>query len=471
MNNALNQSLDLLTNRLLQARAQQRRMKRNADKKRELLLNSGNVLEYELKDAFSMETMPQKKKIRILPPPGLFPLIKPLVDTSVTMKNDPNFLASTMQDNNNISSSITNKSKNEQECCLTSSSCFLIHSCTGWTRGTFQDRVWIRLIAENSSNTMPLHHVHLVLSPNSLLPKIIVRNTQSIVTPGQTVELYAAFTMTDDLFYSQLEHTLKVAIQYSIKKSQQKDDNEETTIATSLSDDCEIKWAISKSSNRLGDNNHNNTKEDTIDSDNNHKCNWIQTLISNPTKLDQALSIFYPSNARITLGIIHQDIQKICKLLDLQPCSIIAKEEQESNNLVFHSDNEDLMIVISPSIEPSSSSAHNNMDENNNRCFNVYGLTDRIVAQHVTQLIQHTTDLIQSIKYAPPKICSSNDLKNLIISLQDQMDYITTATMTSNDQQQQQQDYAGLVASRENTAILLTNLLEVNSSSGSGSGK
>ncbi|KAG2216678.1 hypothetical protein INT45_014150 [Circinella minor] len=249
-NNALDQSLDLLTQRLLHARAQQRRMKRNAERKREILLNSGNVLEYELKDAFSIETMSQKKKkkkIRISPPPGLFPLL---------INNIPSLNNLHYPDDNKIlaptATTFMHKNKNEEQECgglvfskdSRSSGCFLIHSCMGWIRGTFQDRVWIRLIIENTS-TVTTNQVHLILSPNHLLPKLILRNTQSFVTPGQCIELYAAFTMTDDLFYSQLEHTLTVAIQYTIRRQEEEEEQQQeyhdndnhttTSIITNLS--------------------------------------------------------------------------------------------------------------------------------------------------------------------------------------------------------------------------------------------
>ena len=293
-------------------------------------MNSGNVLEYELKDAFSMETMPQKKKkIRISPPPGLFPLLinTPTYsnddnnnkddDDDDEKKNDHDLFHPHYPDDNKILAPTATtfimhekeeqqqqqqKNKNEECsscccCCLfsskdsRSSGCFLIHSCMGCIRGTFQDRVWIRLIAENTcKSNITANQVHLVLSPDHLLPKLILRNTQSIVAPGQYVELYAAFTMTDDLFYSQLEHTLTVAIQYTIhhqhqpQEQQQRNDdhNDITTSITHLSNHCKIQW-IKKNMDLL-DNNNNN-----YDNDNNKSSCWIQTLISKSTKLDQGI--------------------------------------------------------------------------------------------------------------------------------------------------------------------------------------
>ena len=105
------------------------------------------------------------------------------------------------------------------------------------------------------------------------------------------------------------------------------------------------------------------------------------------------------------------------------------------------------------------------LHNNNDRCFDIYGLTDRILAQCVTQLIQMKQLDIQNIKYAPPKSASSSSsssssLNNLIVSLQDQVDYINTSATTMNDDDDKVSQNMNLIAARENTATLLSQLLE-----------
>ncbi|KAI9489125.1 hypothetical protein BDB00DRAFT_876792 [Zychaea mexicana] len=415
MSNALDQSLDLLTKRLLQARAQLRRAKRNADKKRELLVDAGNVLEYELKDAFSMETMPQKKRIRILPPPGLLPLINPR-DT----ENGHGATSSAAIQHAEAAAAEEEKDNSKDEEC-----CFLIHSCMGWIRGTLHDRVWVCLNAENTSSTVTLNGVHLVLAPDNVLPKLVARNTQSTIAPGQSVELYAAFTLTDDVFYSQLEHTLAAAIHYT-KQDSNADNNDgdgnETSIDTATTTDyCRIRWMLGS--------------DDGI-------CR-----IQAPTKLDRALSIFYPSHANVALPSAAHDaggMDQIGGLLGMQRAENIIERQ------IFHTDSEDLVIVAAAAAAAAAA--------NEDRYLNIYGLTDRIVALCVTKLTH--SGMVESVKYAPPKASSSNsDLHNFMVSLQDELGYLTVMD-TEDNASPHDEKARGLVAARGNTATLLSVLLE-----------
>ncbi|KAI8137997.1 hypothetical protein BJV82DRAFT_632871 [Fennellomyces sp. T-0311] len=264
MNHGLDQSLELLNNRLLHARAQLRQARRKADTKRQLLLNSGNVLEYELQDAFSTETMPRKQKPRILPPAGLVPLIN-----APGTENDD----------------VTTAADNDKEC-------FLIHSCTACIRGPAEDRVWLRLVVENTSS-VTISQAHIVLHPPHLLAQQLARNTQYAIAPGLTVELYAAFTVPNDIFHSQLVARLSVACHYATVGNQ-----------FSNTDYCQVHW-------NLG-------------------IDWIQT----PAIPDQALSIFYPSHARGRTS--SQDYDRISNLLNMH---------RAKNTDYFYTDSEDLVIA------------------------------------------------------------------------------------------------------------------------------
>ncbi|KAI7886121.1 hypothetical protein K492DRAFT_203446 [Lichtheimia hyalospora FSU 10163] len=194
MSDALAQTLDQLQHRLSKAQAQLRRAKKIAEAKRAVLLDSQDVLSRELKDAFTMETLPKRKRPRIAPPPGLVSLLPESIPSSFINDNDDQSQLNTCQP--------------------------IIQSCSLWAHEN-GDIVWIRATVENPSS-VTLYRFHLALSTGTqcLLPQIIHRNTILSIPGYKSAVLYASFTMLDDVFLHQLTDCLNVSCQYISKNNE-----------------------------------------------------------------------------------------------------------------------------------------------------------------------------------------------------------------------------------------------------------
>lgn len=173
-------------------------MTKKAEAKRAVLLDSQDVLSRELKDAFTMDTLPKRKQPHIAPPPGLVSLLPAAPPTS------------------SFYSSINDHDEQLQLNTYQP----IIQSCTLWAHEN-GDIVWIRAIVENPSSSN-FYRFHLALSTGAqcLLPQTIYRNTVLSIPGGKSATLYASFTMLDDVFLHQLTECLDVSCQYISKNAE-----------------------------------------------------------------------------------------------------------------------------------------------------------------------------------------------------------------------------------------------------------
>lgn len=174
-------------------------MTKKAEAKRAVLLDSQDVLSRELKDAFTMDTLPKRKQPHIAPPPGLVSLLPAVAPPT-----------------SSFHSSIDDHDEQLQlNTCQP-----IIQSCTLWAHEN-GDIVWIRAIVENpSSSTFYRFHLALSTGAQYLLPQTIYRNTVLSIPGGKSATLYVSFTMLDDVFLHQLSECLDVSCQYISKKAE-----------------------------------------------------------------------------------------------------------------------------------------------------------------------------------------------------------------------------------------------------------
>ncbi|KAI9321302.1 hypothetical protein BX666DRAFT_2023447 [Dichotomocladium elegans] len=281
MKQALEKSLERLNDRLLQARAQLRRAKINADAKRALVAESEQMLQRELADAFTVEIVPKRKRPRLLPPPGLVPLLQQqqqqqqqqvMLTDSTSGRDD----------------------ESEPPAALT------VVSSLAWVRGVEHDTIWIQIEIENPSNVSACQ-IAPILAPATVLPASIRRTTIGTLAPGQTAMLYASFHMLDHTDVSQLARQLNVGCSYTTE-----DD------AWHSSDFRKIQWAT----------------------DTNDDMGWIPHDIE---KCMAALVVFFPDRASMSTVGDRDAIKSIKELLELQ--------HPLENVHLYHTYSQDVVLV------------------------------------------------------------------------------------------------------------------------------
>ncbi|KAF7724307.1 hypothetical protein EC973_001153 [Apophysomyces ossiformis] len=153
----LKETLNRLTTQVSEAHARLRQAKRTLLAKQTLLTSSREVLHQDFKNVMTMRSMRKRKRRRIMPLPGLVPVV-----------GSPTSIQNQQQQKQPYED-------NPMDVCPV-----LIKTCMGWVRGTRKDRIWIRVEACNTLSTV----------------------------------LYAAFTCLPDVFWSDLKNSLRVTCRF-----------------------------------------------------------------------------------------------------------------------------------------------------------------------------------------------------------------------------------------------------------------
>ncbi|KAG0180849.1 hypothetical protein DFQ29_009988 [Apophysomyces sp. BC1021] len=244
-----------------------------------------------------------------------------------------------------------------------------IKTCIGWVRGVQQDRIWIRVEACNTLSTV----------------------------------LFAAFTCLPDVFWPDLQKTLRVTCRYTY---------DQTEWSSSLSE--AVQWNNSQDDlSWFQDDTCNVNSLPTLDVSSAYTANYVVMILA---------PLFYPSRVRLTCPVsadllIKQGLQQI-----LHRDNVFTR--------VYMSKDQELMIITDKDT------------------LSLYGLTSRGIAWCIKKLQDIGCDV--GLSSTPEN--EQQLMQDLLLGLHDETQYLGMPLSAENNR--------SVLAARQNTVELLSRIVQ-----------